>query len=366
MKKFKNKKFASALLAMTTLLGSKHAPKTAAAGNTMSSTTSNAALKSVEYYKSAMKKSLIALGVCAVLLPASIIITNKVGDYLEKKETERKESERKIEREKSQKSFSNLGKEVATSLFDHYSKEFDEEMNKQRIKKFAEEHKMKEKQAAEAEQKEYQGNYNKFVKSKFDESFKNNQHKKLHDLLSKVFQNEWNDICKKVVFVKRPLPKRTENAYMEIKYKDGKVAEKKYNMDIENYKNKIIKNNQNKEDVNAKIDKEIKDYKDDLETNDNYWVLEHNGFGTYLSGLSSSLYNSFKFMFEQKWVDEELKAFQVTDNSIGYSLSIKQVTDKVEFLKDEKILRFTISNSVLNDTNVDLTFDLDVSEYLSP
>ena len=102
-----------------------------------------------------------------------------------------------------------------------------------------------------------------------------------------------------------------------------------------------------------------------METNDNYWVLEHNGFGTYLSGLSSNLYNSFKFMFEQKWVDEELKAFQVTDNSIGYSLSNKQVTDKIEFLKDEKILRFTISNSELYNTNIDLTFDLDVSEYLS-
>ena len=364
MKKFKNKKFASALLAMTTLLGSKHAPKTAAAGNTMSSTTSNAALKSVEYYKSARKKSLIALGTCVLTAPILVFGAIKVGNYLEEK-TERKESERKIEREKSRKFFSNLGKEAATGLFDHYSKEFDEEMNKQRIKKFAEEHKMKEKQAAEAEQKEYQDNYNKFVKSKFDKSFKNNQHKKLYDLLSKVFQNEWNDICKKVVFVKRPLSKRTKDAYMEIQYKDGKVIEKKYDMDLENYKNEIIKNNQNKEDVNAKIDKEIKDYKDDLETNDNYWVLEHNGFGTYLSSLSSSLYNSFKFMFEQKWVDEELKAFQVTDNSIGYSLSNKQVTNKIEFLKDEKILRFTISNSELYNTNIDLTFDLDVSEYLS-
>lgn len=352
MKKFKNKKFASALLAMTTLLGSKHAPKTAAAGDTMSSTTSNVALKSVEYYKSARKKSLIALGTCVLTVPILVFGAIKVGNYLEEK-TERKESEGKIEREKSRKFFSNLGKEAATGLFDHYSK------------KFAEEHKMKEKQAAEAEQKEYQGNYNKFVKSKFDESFKNNQHKELHDLLSKVFQNKWNDICKKVVFVKRPLPKRTKDAYMEIQYKDGKVTEKKYNIDIKNYKNKIIKNNQNKEDVNAKIDKEIKDYKYDLETNDNYWVLEHNGFGTYLSGLSSNLYNSFKFMFEQKWVDEELKAFQVTDNSIGYSLSNKQVTDKIEFLKDEKILRFTISNSELYNTNIDLTFDLDVSEYLS-
>ena len=70
-------------------------------------------------------------------------------------------------------------------------------------------------------------------------------------------------------------------------------------------------------------------------------------------------------MFEQKWVDEELKAFELTDDSIGYSLSSEQVTDKIEFLQDENILRFTISNSELYNTNIDLTFDLDVSEYLS-
>ena len=70
-------------------------------------------------------------------------------------------------------------------------------------------------------------------------------------------------------------------------------------------------------------------------------------------------------MFEQKWVDEELKASELTDDSIGYSLSSEQVTDKIEFLQDENILRFTISNSELYNTNIDLTFDLDVSEYLS-
>lgn len=349
MKKFKNKKFASALLAMTTLLGSKHAPKTAAAGNTMSSTTSNAALKSVEYYKSARKKSLIALGTCVLTAPILVFGAIKVGNYLEEK-TERKESERKIEREKSRKFFSNLGKEAATGLFDHYSKEFDEEMNKQRIKKFAEEHKMKEKQAAEAEQKEYQDNYNKFVKSKFDKSFKNNQHKKLYDLLSKVFQNEWNDICKKVVFVHRPLVKWEMDSYMDITYKQGVLK----SVDV----HAIPKP---KDPNEKKLLKEMMDKK----TFEGQMFTQLEGWGSYLSNMTHGLYDSFKFMFEQKWVDKELKAFEVTDNGIGYSLSNKQVTDKVEFLKNEKILRFTISNLVLNNTNVDLTFDLDVSEYLS-
>ena len=60
---------------------------------------------------------------------------------------------------------------------------------------------MKEKQAAESEQKKYQDNYNKFVKIRFDEFSKNNKHKDLHDLLNKVFQNEWDVVCKKVIFV---------------------------------------------------------------------------------------------------------------------------------------------------------------------
>ena len=293
MKKFKNKKFASALLAITTLLGSKCAPKTAAAGNTTSSTTSNAALKSVEYYKSARNKSLIALGVCAVLLPASIIITNKVEDYLTKKEIEREDSKRKekqkIEREKSREFFSNLGKQTAASLFDHYSKEFDEEMNKQRIKKFAEEHKMKEKQAAEAEQKEYQGNYNKFVKSKFDESFKNDQYKELHDLLSRVFQNEWDDICKKVVFVHRPLVKWEMGSYMDITYKQGVLE----SVDV----HAIPKP---KDPDEEKLLKRMMDEK----TFEGQMFTQLEGCGSYLSDMTHSLYDSFKFMFEQKWVNK--------------------------------------------------------------
>ncbi|MBO6126440.1 MAG: hypothetical protein J6P21_00350 [Clostridia bacterium] len=347
-RKFKNKKFMSALLATTAFLGGKTAPQAAAAGNTT--------LKSVEYNKSVRNKSLIAFGTCVLMLPVSIWGINKAADYLEKKEAERKESERKkeqeIEREKHREFFSNLGKKLGKNLFDHYSKKFDEELKEQRVKKFAEEREMKEKQASESKQKKYQDNYNKFVKSKFEEAFKNSNHKSLHDLLNRVFQNEWDVVCKKVTFVRRPLAKWENGSYMDISYQNGVVKK----CDVHAIPN-----------PKEPKEKQLLDKMINEKAFEERMYTELEGWGSYLSNLTHGLYNSFKLMFEQKWVDEELKAFEVKDNSIGYSLSGKQVTDKIEFLKDndKKILRFTISNSALYNTDVDLTFDLDVSEYLS-
>ena len=353
MKKFKNKKFMSTLLAATTFLGGKFIPKAAAANN-MNSATSNTALKSVEYYKSVRNRLLIAFGTSVLMIPASIIGINKVADYLEKKEDERKRSERKkaqeIEDEKRREFFSNLGKKLGAAVFDKCSKEFDEKLNEQRVRKSAEELKMKEEQAAKSEQKKYQDNYNKFVKSKFEAAFKNNKNKQLHDLLNKVFQNKWDVVCKKVTFVHRPLVKWENGSYMDISYQNGVVKECNVHAIP---------------DPKEPEEKQLLDKMINEKAFEERMYTELEGWGSYLSDLTHGLYNSFKFMFEQKWVDEELKAFEVTDNSIGYSLSSEQVTDKIEFLQNKNILRFTISNSELYNTNIDLTFDLDVSEYLS-